>query len=130
VLLELSEAVGRRLRRHGLEGRVVRLKLRFPPFRTLTRQRRLARATDDDLEIYRCARELFLAARGKNPVRLLGVGVAEFAGRGGERQRGLFDQPADERPAKILRAMDVIKDRFGEDSIGHGFGEDPTEHGG
>lgn len=120
VLLEQSEAVGRRLRRQGLKGWVVRLKLRFPPFITLTRQRKLDRPTDDDLEIYRCVRELFLASWESKPVRLLGVGVADFDVGGRRRQLGLFDAEVDDRPTKILQAMDSIRDRFGEGSIGHG----------
>lgn len=120
VLLEQSEMVGRRLRRNQLKGRIVRLKLRFPPFETITRQRKLPTATDDDLEIFRCAQELFRASWQERPVRLLGVGVAAFAEEEGPQQRGLFADPPDQRNAEVLKAMDKIRDRFGEDAIGHG----------
>ena len=36
-LLELTEQVGRRLRRHGLRGRTVQLKALFADFQTITR---------------------------------------------------------------------------------------------
>jgi DNA polymerase-4 len=121
VLLELSEAVGRRLRRHGIRGEVVRLKLRFPPFETHTRQRKIAAPTDDDMVIYRTAKALLSEARESGrPVRLLGVGVAELTSDQEPRQGLLFDEPrAKERSKSLLRAMDAIKDRFGDDAIGH-----------
>ncbi len=121
VLLELSEAVGRRLRRHGIRGDVVRLKLRYPPFETHTRQRKLAAATDDDLEIYRTAKALLDDARPSGrPVRLLGVGVGGLLEGRRPRQGLLFDEPrAAEKSRSLLRAMDAIRDRFGDDAIGH-----------
>ncbi len=120
VLLELSEAVGRRLRRHGIRGDVVRLKLRYPPFETHTRQRKLGAPTDDDMEIYRTARELLRGTRPSGrPVRLLGVGVAGITEGPRARQGLLFDEP-EEKSRSLLRAMDAIRDRFGDDAIGHG----------
>jgi len=120
VLVELSEAVGRRLRRAGLRGGVVRLKLRYPPFETHTRQRKLAAPTDDDVVIYRTAKALLDEARpAGRPVRLLGVGVSDIALGPQPRQGLLFDEPRKaEKSRNLLRAMDSIRDRFGDDSIG------------
>ena len=125
VLLGLSEGVGRRLRRHGLRGWVVRLKLRYPPFETHSRQRKLPSPTDDDLVVYRTARELFASIRppGK-PVRLLGVAVADLTDDQIPHQGALFGAPPEgEKSHKILRALDAIRDRFGDDAIGHGVHE-------
>jgi DNA polymerase IV len=121
VLLELAEAVGRRLRRHGIRGEVVRLKLRYPPFETHTRQRKLEAPTDDDMVIYRTAKALLGEARpSSRPVRLIGVGVADLTSGPQPRQALLFDEPrAKERSRSLLRAMDAIRDRFGDDAIGH-----------
>ena len=122
VLLELSEAVGRRLRRNGIRGEVVRLKLRYPPFETHTRQRKLAAPTDDDLVLYRTAKLLLDEARTSGrPVRLLGVGVSGLLEGPQPRQATLFDEPrVAEKSRNLLRAMDTIRDRFGNDAIGHG----------
>lgn len=122
VLLDQSERVGRRLRRAGLRGRVVRLKLRFPPFETLARQVTLDAPTDDDLVIHRAVTALFDRARGGRPVRLLGVGVAGLTDDAtGPVQRDLFGGGAAAAPSSdVLRAMDAIRDRFGENSIRHG----------
>ncbi|MCA8953576.1 MAG: DNA polymerase IV [Planctomycetes bacterium] len=130
LLLQLSEMVGRRLRQHELRGRVVRLKLRRPNFETLTRQRKLAAATADDLEIYRVIRELLDGCwPGRPGVRLLGVGVAELTSAAAAAavpvQGSLFAAPAHDAAAggrrdKVLRAMDAIRDRHGEGAVRHG----------
>ena len=124
VLLDQSERVGRRLRRSGQRGRIVKLKLRFPPFETLSRQATLGAATDDDLVIYRAAVALFERARGDRPVRLLGVGVSGLADAAEPRQGALFDDAGGSQVGAssddLLRAMDAIRDRFGEGAIRHG----------
>ena len=120
VLLELSEGVARRLRRSALEGWVVRLKVRFPPFRTHTRQAKLDAPTSDDLVIYKTAVELFdRLCESERPVRLLGVGVAALVAAGGPVQRGLFDARG-AAAKRLLAAVDEIRERFGDDAIGHG----------
>jgi len=124
VLLRLSEGVGKRLRRAGTEARVLRLKLRFPPFETLTRQRRFERPSSDDLIIYRIARELFDEARpDRRPVRLLGVAAGDLvaAATDGPSQGQLFGAaPESEDARKILEAMDQIREKFGDRAIRHG----------
>jgi DNA polymerase-4 len=124
VLLQLAEQVGRRLRQHGLRGRVVRLKLRHPDFTTLTRQRAVP-PTHDDLEMFSVAAALLDASwPGRPGIRLLGVTAANLvAGAGAGVQRGLFDRVA-ERPGvsdRVLAAMDAIRDRHGEDAVRHGL---------
>jgi len=119
ILLQLAEMVGRRLRRDRLRGAVVRLKLRYPDFTTLVRQRKVP-PTADDLEIYRVARELLMATwdRGRG-IRLLGVTAAQLAGGQAPVQGGLFAPPVQKRD-RLLKAMDTIRDRHGEQSLHHG----------
>lgn len=120
VLLRLAEGVGRRLRDAGLCGRTVRLKLRYPPFRTLTRQVRLDWPTCDDVEIYRHAVALFDRVRPEGqPVRLLGVGTAGLVAKNVGRQRHLFG-PSGAQGKQLLRAIDDIRDRFGKDTLRRG----------
>ena len=124
VILDLSAQVGRRLRKHELLGQVIRLKVRDPDFTTRSRQKKLTAATCDDGLIYRTAIELFSKVRETMaPVRLLGVAAAELQEEGTQRQGGLFDAVDQEsgKSAEIMKAMDRIRDRFGEDSIRHGL---------
>ena len=116
VLLQLADMVGRRLRRQGVRGGVVRLKLRYGDFTTFTRQRAVP-ATDDDLVLAGVARELLAAcwdrARG---VRLLGVTAAALAPAGVPAQRTLFDGNPRKR-GSLLQAMDAIRDRHGDEAV-------------
>ena len=133
VLLQLAEMVGRRLRRAGQQARVIRLKLRHPPFQTTQRQRKVA-PTADDLELLRVADALLADAwDGQRPVRLLGVTGADLVDEGvasGPRpvQGSLFVAAPDPRRAgseqrsRLLKAMDRIRDRHGEDADHHGSG--------
>ncbi len=117
VLLRLSEDVGRRLRKSGLRGGVVRIKVRYPPFETHTRQCKLPAPVDDDASIYAAAVALFARARpNPRPVRLLGVGVAALFDRGEPVQRGLFEA----RDRRVDGAVDAIRDRFGDGAIRRG----------
>lgn len=122
ILFSMSERVGRRLRRAGITGRTVRIKVRYGDFTTFTRQVSLPEAAgvDDDVRIYQHAVELFDGLwPGQPGIRLLGVGVADLLHDDVPVQGDLFDRGT-ERSADLLEMMDRIRDRFGEDSIRHG----------
>jgi len=118
TLLALAERVGRRLRREGVRGGTVTLKVRFEPFETHTRARTLAIPTALADEIFPVARELLAAARlpGRR-IRLLGIAVsrlvrAEAAGR----QLPLFGAGAARRE-RVAAVMDAVAERFGEAAL-------------
>lgn len=96
-LRELAEETAERLRRHGLKGRTVKIKLRLADFTTFTRQTRLARATDDIDTIYREAvRLLAREVTDGRRFRLLGVRVSNLCPSAeGQEQPTLFtlDEP-------------------------------------
>ena len=117
-LLARAEGVARQLRRGGLEGRTVHIKVRNPDFKTWTRALTLPEPTDMAQPIVDAARRLFaerirLGGRG---VRLLGVGVSglEPAGSG---QASLFVDPREERVRRAERAADEVRGRLGRDAL-------------
>jgi DNA polymerase-4 len=114
----LSESVGRRLRKHDLKGNTVKLKLRWQDFTTLTRQVTIPNPTNDDLEIYAIAKDLFNKTwiKGK-PVRLLGVGVTQFSKP--VKQLGLWDIPQPKN-VNLMSAMDGLRERYGKNTIFRG----------
>ncbi len=129
TLRKLSEGVGRRLRRNELAGRTVRLKLRWPDFKTITRQMRLENPTDQDGEIFRAASKLFESEwRPGRAVRLLGVGVADLGPP--MRQLNMFDHAWEEN-GRLLRAIDDIKMKYGRDAVHRGSrnAQREDEHG-
>ena len=58
ALLVLSHRVARRLRRHGIAGRTITLKVTYDNFTRITRSQTLPAATDDGRTIYRSASDL------------------------------------------------------------------------
>jgi DNA polymerase-4 len=119
TLRSLSDGVGRRLRKDGLNGSTVKLKLRWSDFTTLTRQVTLAVPTHHDDEIYAAALDLFDKTwmSGK-AVRLIGVGVSGFEETPG--QLGLWDAPKPEEDKRLESVLDDLKDRFGERIVRRG----------
>lgn len=120
TLRKLAEGVGRRLRRAGLSGATVKLKLRWADFTTLTRQTTLSQPTDQDSEILAEVLQLFdrvwRAERGR-PVRLLGVGVSGF--ETAVRQLGLWESAA-EPDRRLQAALDQLRERFGDEIVRRG----------
>jgi DNA polymerase-4 len=118
TLRGLSEQVGRRLRKSGLAGTTVRIKLRWPDFTSLTRQLSLPQPTDQDEEIYRTALGLLGKVRAKGKaVRLIGVGVSGF--KPPLRQLGLWDGDSEKR-RRLQEAVDELQEKFGRKVIHRG----------
>lgn len=112
-LTRLADAVGRRLRAHGLAGRTVVLKVRFGDFRTISRSLTLPDATDSGRVVARAAHGLLAAVDVSVGVRLIGVSVSGLVA-GGTVQLTL-DGASEWGEADL--AMDRIRDRFGVDAI-------------
>ena len=118
-LVDQSDRVGRRLRREGLLGRTVRIKVRFGDFKTLTRQAAVA-PTDNDFVIGEVALNLFDRVwDGRTGIRLLGVAAGNLVRPDEPIQTDLF-QSADETSGRLLRAIDNIRNRYGRHAIRHG----------
>ncbi len=138
-ILDLADRVAWRLRRAGVRGRTVTLKVKYADFTTITRAATLPRPTDDGGEIYRSAVPLLAKTEaGRRPVRLLGISVSRLAAEEGGRgqawdQMSLFGArtprragdappaPAAPDPARVARlnaAVDRIRERFGRKGIG------------
>ncbi len=123
TLLGLCEGVARGLRRQGLAGRTVHLKLRWEGFETLARQRTLEDAVTTTERIWPVARDLFREADDPSRrVRLIGVTVTGFE-EGCPRQLGLFDTGAGEHrqdgdtDVRVAEVVDALSDRFGRDAV-------------
>lgn len=121
LLARQAKQVGARLRRQGLSGRTVTIKVRRHDFSTLSRSSTLASPTDNDSLISRTARGLLADVDLSGGVRLLGVGVSGLADW---VQEDLFGEgPVEEvedepvLPAPVSRAWppgaDVIHDEHG-----------------
>jgi DNA polymerase-4 len=119
-LLSLSEDVARRLRKRGLQGRTVKLKLRYADFTTLTRQVTMEVPTDLGRVVFdQAARLLDKAWDRRRKVRLIGVGVSKFE-QPEERQLSLFEEPGEGKAEKLRRlsqTVDRIREKYGHEAI-------------
>lgn len=114
TLLQLSEGVGRQLRGDDLGARTIAVKLRYGDFSTFTRQTTLPQAVDLDQAIFNAAWALFEANWDRRPIRLLGVAARQIGPMA--QQLDLF-APRDERPDRLIQAVDEIRDRFGRGAL-------------
>ena len=115
MLVRLSEMVARRLRDHGLWTRTVQIKLRYSDFSTFTRSRTLDQATQIDADVAAAARDLFHKAWTGKPIRLLGVYAQSLEAT--EGQTNLLLQEKTEAWRKTLRAIDRIRDKYGNEIV-------------
>ena len=82
-MLDQAAEVAAELRERHVAGRTVHIKLRFADFTTLTRQKKLGHATQDETEIFKVAWALAERERGTGKaVRLIGTGVDHARARG------------------------------------------------
>lgn len=128
-LLDLTEQVAWRLRRHKMRARTVHLKVRFADFSTITRSQTLRDATDITQELWQAAEEMFShrLPAGHLPVRLLGMGVSGIDDRG-LAQGLLFDQEERQKQARLDAVTDLAKERFGAGAIRRGSGLERGEN--
>ena len=126
-----AEAVARRLRHDGFQGRTVTLKIKLgrprghrtsrtdpgvrePIYPLLTRAQTSSQATSDGKKIRDVAVALWDAAKVTEPVRLLGVSVTNLIG-GGMEQLDLFGTR--DTTDRLGPALDAITQRFGKGAI-------------
>ncbi len=138
-LLGLADRVAARLRRHGVKGGTVTLKVKYADFTTITRAVTLPRPTDDGGMLYRAVVPLLAKTEaGRRPVRLLGISVSRLAadeaaseeswdqmplfgrksGRAPDAARAAHRGADAARAARLNEAVDRIRERFGRKGIG------------
>ena len=140
-----ANRVAKRLRKYGLMGHTVSIKVRYKDFKTVSRQKRLDSSTDQERVIYDTSvllwnklmrdalstkqeeREVMGATpRPKfdnsilevpvKPIRLLGVAVSGLSTEG-IVQDDLFSIEADKKDEKLSTVLDSLASKFGEGAI-------------
>ncbi len=119
-LLRLAEETGWRLRRHGLIGQTVTLKVRYGSFKTITRSHSSEYGYYHDEDIYNTVLDMAAPIRWNDGVRLLGVSVSRLSPHAGY---GGLNFGNEEKKEKRTQTIDQIKERFGENIIGRGLRE-------
>lgn len=133
IIDRMARSVSGRLRKNGLSGRTVTLKLRHHDFETHTRSSTLPHPTDQAALLASTARTLLAGEDVSNGLRLVGVGVSGLADW---VQDDLFAEDVDpdededdvedrapERPVRWYPGMDVHHEDHGDGWVwGSGLG--------
>lgn len=115
VLRGQAERIAADLARQGRAARTVTLKLRFPPFETLTRSKTSQGAVDLADDLFDLAAELFEQTWAENeqrPVRLVGMGATNLQERA--RQLRLGETLEADR---LAEAVSALRERMGDRAV-------------
>lgn len=117
VLLELTELVCQRCRGKGFMGQVVAVGCQGADFDRPTgffRQQKMMDPTNVTNQVYRAAVQLLERHWDGQPVRKVGVTLAQFQDSG-QYQLAMFDDR--ERAMALERATDALKEKYGDSII-------------
>ena len=128
TLFLLGEKVSARLKKAGIAGTTVTLKLKTADFRLRTRTRTLPQPTQLAGRIFEAARDLLQREIDGTRFRLIGVGVGELCDAQDADHGDLVDTRA-ARDKATEAAVDSLRARFGGKAVvkGIAFGPKPRE---
>jgi DNA polymerase IV len=119
MLSHLSQKTCKRLREAGLSARTLTLTIRYAGFETHTRSKTLQEPVRLDADIFSVFLDLFREHREPHrKVRLLGVALSGLTH--GAEQLDLLEAERRERLAKLTKATDGLRDKFGFTSVQFG----------
>ena len=121
ILWQLAETLAWRLKKAGLAGEGVTLKLKTADFRILTRSRRLGGATQSPEVLFHRVEPLLAAEADGRAFRLIGIGAQGLVEVDSLVQGDLFGS-ADPAGERVDEAMDAVRTRFGAQAIVKGRG--------
>ena len=120
ILRALSEQVSARLKKAGIAGRTVVLKLKTADFRIRTRNRRLADATRLADRIFSTGLELLRREADGTRYRLLGIGVTDLCDNARADPPDLIDEGSRKR-ALAEGAIDALREKYGGRAVETGY---------
>lgn len=121
-LLIISESVGYRVRKKGVQGKTIQLKVKFSNFQVITRSITLNHCTDVTETIYLESKKLLDQCWNKKPIRLLGVGLTNFQCE--EMQTNLLTflendkvSQGEVKQKKADELADQLREKFGYNAV-------------
>ncbi len=127
LMAHLAEKVVIRLYRGGWKARTIGMRLRYPDFKTITRDKTLTQATVDYSEILSTASALVPTKEVINKgVRLIGVRVSNLVQESDQPQLELFAEE-EQRQAQLNRSLHNLRTKFGDNIIKRAGGLESLE---
>jgi DNA polymerase-4 len=120
ILRALSERVSSRLKKHGIAGRTVVLKLKTQDFRIRTRNRQLADPTRLADRIFATGLQMLERETDGTRYRLLGIGVSDLTDQDRADPPDLVDVQSRKR-AQAEGAIDALREKFGTRAVETGY---------
>lgn len=119
----LSDTVASRLRKYQMKAAGVKVDIKDPNFKVISRQRQLDTPTNLSEEIFRQAVSIIQTSWNlKAPIRMLTITAINLRDENEAQQLSFFeaDTASQERGEKVERTIDNIRARFGENAITFG----------
>lgn len=116
VLFRQTEEVARQLRQQGQFATTVAVIFKNSQFSNYSAQAKLKIPTNNTKDIYKLVIEIFNSNYKNDPIRLIGVRLADFKSKK-ETQLSLFDSEQENKPKEnddIQKTIDNINDKFGK----------------
>ena len=117
ILWDLAEKVSARLKKNGLAGTTITLKLKSADFKIRTRARSLDQPTQLAARIFAAGRDLLVNEIGVTRFRLIGIGVSHLEEVKSRDMADLIDR----RSAEAEHAIDRLRQRYGRGAVVKGL---------
>lgn len=114
ALMAHAQRLSTRLRRAGLAGRTISLKVRFSDFTTVTRSQTYDSGVTEPRELYKASLILLGQVRSPHGVRLLGLSASGFESGAAHKQISFDSNDAWHR---LAGAVADVEDKFGPGSV-------------
>lgn len=119
----LSDTVASRLRKYQMKCFGVKVDIKNPDFKIISRQKQMDTPTNLSGEIFRLAIEIICSSwRIQDPIRMLTITAINLCDENQAQQLSLFDmtQQSREKGEKVERTIDSIRAKFGDGAITFG----------
>lgn len=119
----LSDTVASRLRKYQMKGAGIKVEIKDPDFKVISRQKQLDTSTNLSEEIFHHSLDIIMNSwKLHDPIRMLTITAINLCDENESEQISLFDQTSAKREKgeKMERTMDSIRSRFGNQAITFG----------
>ena len=120
ILWRLSERLSARMKKAELSGRSITLKLKTADFKLRTRSRSGLAPTQLAGRLFKTGRALLAQECDGTRFRLIGIGASDLCDAA-ESDRGDLADTGLAREAQAERAVDKLRNRFGDDAVVKGI---------
>ncbi|WP_078545887.1 DNA polymerase IV [Litchfieldia alkalitelluris] len=122
VIKRLADSVASRIKRKNMLTSNVQLTIRYSDRQTVTRSRKLNNPIESEEDIYRKALYLWKQHWNEEPVRLIGVTAQDLVEKGeAYKQLDLFSYEKDAKKEPLLRVIDSLMQKYGENIVKKGI---------